>query len=56
MTKQAIIGIIVILGWMFAGVFNLISGSDMMIGLIGFMAGVWLTTWENKCVEQKDGE
>ena len=56
MTIQAWVGVISILMWITTGIFNLISGEIMMVGLIAFMAGVWLTTWENKCVLSEDSE
>jgi len=56
MTTQSWIGVGLVLGWMISGIFNIISGYTMMLGLVGFMIGVWLTTWENKCVNHAEVE
>ena len=55
MTKQAIIAIIIVLSWMILGIFNIIQSNIMFTGLIGYMLGTYLTTWENKDVKKGQG-
>jgi len=52
MSKQGIFGAIIVLTWLILGIFNIITGRDVMIGLIGFMMGVYLYWWENKDVKE----
>lgn len=48
MTKQAIIGIILVLGWMFLGLFNVLPEDVIVAGLIGLLLGGYLVGSERK--------
>ena len=46
MTKQFIIGIMVVLIWFVLGIFEFISWNECVIGLIAFTIGTNLVGWE----------
>lgn len=54
MSKTAILGIIIILGWFILGIFKLIPEDIFWTALIAFMIGMWLTVLENQELKRRN--
>ncbi len=48
MSKQLIIGLLVIMSWLVLGGLEKITFNETIFGLLGFIIGAYLIIWESK--------